>query len=156
MKIEIGSKNFSLSDVANACGGYLVGADRPIRTICTDSREVQADALFVALRGERVDGHSYILQVFAQGCNAVLCEKCPSLPEGIDVSAVVVPDTQRALGALATDYLKKRELLRVAVTGSVGKTTTKEFLCAVLNQRFNTYKTEANYNSTIGMPMSAM
>ncbi len=156
MKIEIGIKNFSLSDVANACGGYLVGADRPVRTMCTDSREAQAGALFVALHGERVDGHAYILQVFQQGCCAVLCEKCPPFPEVMDVSAVVVPDTQRALGALAAVYLSERELIRVAITGSVGKTTTKEFLCAVLDQRFNTYKTEANYNSTIGMPMSAM
>jgi UDP-N-acetylmuramoyl-tripeptide--D-alanyl-D-alanine ligase len=74
----------------------------------------------------------------------------------MDVSAVVVPDTLRALSDMAQEYIRDRALLRVAVTGSVGKTTTKEFLCAVLGQRFKTYKTEANYNSTIGMPVSVM
>lgn len=156
MKIEIGAKSYMLSDVARSCGGYLVGADRPIKTICTDSREAAKGTLFVALCGERTDGHHYIMQVLKEGCEAVLCEKFPSLPEAMDVSAVVVPDTQRALSDMAQEYIRELSLLRVAVTGSVGKTTTKEFLCAVLGQRFKSYKTEANYNSTIGMPMSVM
>lgn len=156
MKIEIGTKSYMLSDVARSCGGYLVGADRPIRSICTDSREAGKGTLFVALCGERTDGHTYILQVLREGCEAVLCEKFPALPEAMDVSAVVVPDTLRALSDMASEYIRDRALLRVAVTGSVGKTTTKEFLCSVLGQRFKSYKTEANYNSTIGMPMSVM
>ena len=156
MKIEIGTKSMRLSDVAAACGGYLVGADRSLRFVCTDSREAEEGTLFVALHGERTDGHAYIMQVLQQGCSAVLCERFPSLPEMMDASAVVVPDTGRALCDMAEAYLADRDLLRVAVTGSVGKTTTKEFLCTVLSQRFNTYKTEANYNSVIGMPMSAL
>jgi UDP-N-acetylmuramoyl-tripeptide--D-alanyl-D-alanine ligase len=156
MKIEIGIKSYMLSDVARSCGGYLVGADRPIKAICTDSRESGKGTLFVALRGERTDGHAYIMQVLREGCEAVLCEKFPALPEAMDVSAVVVPDTHRALSDMAQEYIRDLALLRVAVTGSVGKTTTKEFLCAVLGQRFKSYKTEANYNSTIGMPMSVM
>ncbi len=156
MRIEIGIKNIRLSDVAAACGGYLVGADRPLRFVCTDSREAEEGVLFVALHGERTDGHAYIMQVLQQGCCAVLCEKFPSLPEVMDASAVVVPDTGRALCDLAEAYLDRLELLRVAVTGSVGKTTTKEFLCTVLSQRFNTCKTEANYNSVVGMPMSVL
>ncbi|MBQ7398662.1 MAG: UDP-N-acetylmuramoyl-tripeptide--D-alanyl-D-alanine ligase [Clostridia bacterium] len=156
MKIEIGIKTYMLSDVARSCGGYLVGADRPIKFICTDSREAGEGVLFVALCGEKTDGHNYIMQVLQQGCDAVLCEKFPSVPEVMDVSAVVVPDTLRALSDMATEYIRERNVLRVAVTGSVGKTTTKEFLCAVLGQRFKCYKTEANYNSIIGMPMSVM
>ena len=155
MKIEIGLKHYTLADVANACGGYLVGADRPIRAICTDSREADESTLFVALHGERTDGHTYIMQVLQTG-SCVLCEKFPAVPEMMDASAVVVPDTQKALCDLASAYLSARTLTRIAVTGSVGKTTTKEFLYAVLSRRFNTYKTEANYNSTVGMPMSAM
>ena len=156
MKIEIGIKPYSLSDVARSCGGYLVGADRPVRAICTDSREAGEGVLFVALCGARTDGHQYIMQVLQEGCQAVLCEKFPSLPEAMDVSAVVVPDTLRALSDMASAYIEPLDLLRVAVTGSVGKTTTKEFLCSVLGQRFKSYKTEANYNSTIGMPVSVM
>ena len=156
MKIDVGMKQYSLSDVARSCGGYLVGADRPIRAICTDSREAGEGVLFVALCGARTDGHQYIMQVLQGGCEAVLCEKFPALPEAMDVSAVVVPDTLRALSDMASEYIRGLELLRVAVTGSVGKTTTKEFLCSVLGQRFKSYKTEANYNSTVGMPMSVM
>lgn len=156
MKITIGSNNFKLSDAARACGGYLVGSDRLIYSACTDSREAENGSLFVALHGERTDGHAYILQAIGQGCEAVLCEAFPALPKGVEASAVVVPDTAKALCDLAASYLNDRELIRVAVTGSVGKTTTKEFLCAVLSQRFNTYKTEANYNSTVGMSVSAL
>lgn len=156
MKITIGSDNFRASDVARACGGYLVGTDRPVLCACTDSREAAKGDLFVALRGERTDGHVYILKAIEQGCQVVLCEAFPALPEGVEATAVVVPDTARALCALAEDYLNGKTLVRVAVTGSVGKTTTKEFLRAVLSQRFNTYKTEANYNSTIGMSVSSL
>ena len=156
MKITIGSSNFRASDVARACGGQLVGADRAVLRVCTDSREAAADDLFVALRGERTDGHVYILKAIEQGCRVVLCEAFPELPEGAEATAVVVPDTSRALCALAESYLNGKNLVRVAVTGSVGKTTTKEFLRAILSQRFNTYKTEANYNSTIGMSVSAL
>lgn len=156
MRIDIGTKEYMLSDVVRSCGGYLVGADRPIRNICTDSREAYDGGLFVALGGARTDGHQYIMQVIQQGCSAVLCEKFPSLPEMMDVSAVIVPDTLRALSDMAAEYIRDKRFLRVAVTGSVGKTTTKEFLCSVLSERFKCYKTEANYNSTIGMPMSVM
>lgn len=156
MKIDIGKKEYMLSDVARSCGGYLVGADRTVRSICTDSREAEAGTLFVALAGARTDGHNYIMQVIQHGCEAILCEKFPPLPEVMDVSAVIVPDTLRALSDMAEEYIRDRRLLRVAVTGSVGKTTTKEFLCSVLGQRFKCYKTEANYNSTVGMPMSVM
>ena len=156
MRIDIGIKTYMLSDVARSCGGYLVGADRAVRSICTDSREAGEGALFVALCGARTDGHNYIMQVLQHGCAAVLCEKFPALPEAMDVSAVVVPDTLRALSDMAAEYIRGQQLLRVAVTGSVGKTTTKEFLCSVLGQRFKSYKTEANYNSTVGMPMSVM
>ena len=79
MKIEIGKKTYRLSDIARSCGGYLVGADRPIKSICTDSREAARGSLFVALRGERTDGHTFIMQVLREGCEAVLCEKFPAL-----------------------------------------------------------------------------
>ena len=156
MNITIGSNKFQLSDAARACGGAVVGADRVVSHVCTDSREAGNFSLFIALHGERTDGHAYILKAIEQGCRAVLCEAFPTLPKGADASAVVVPDTSRALCELAAAYLSERSCTRVAVTGSVGKTTTKEFLCAVLSQRFNTYKTEANYNSTVGMSASAL
>ena len=143
----------TLSDVARACGGILVGKDRTLRAICTDSREADADTVFVALRGERTDGHRYIPSAVERGCCAVICESW--LPCG-DASAVIVKHTEHALSQIAGAYLKGCHIPCVAVTGSVGKTTTKEFVAAVLSQRFATYKTKGNYNSTIGMPLSAL
>ena len=143
----------TLSDVARACGGILVGKDRTLCALCTDSREADDKTVFVALRGERTDGHQYIPAAVEKGCSAVLCESW--LPCG-EASAVIVKNTEHALSRLAGAYLQQHRIPCVAVTGSVGKTTTKEFVASVLSARFSTYKTAGNYNSTVGMPLSAM
>ena len=83
MKIEIGIKTYMLSDVARSCGGYLMGADRPIKSICTDSREADRATMFVAMRGERVDGHSYIPNVVKAGCRCVLADKRSLIPTAV-------------------------------------------------------------------------
>lgn len=153
MKITIGRENITLSAVARACGGILVGKDRTLRAVCTDSREAEQNTMFVALRGEKTDGHRYISSAVERGCSAVLCESW--LPLG-DASAVIVKDTERALSKLAEFYLGEQRIPCVAVTGSVGKTTTKEFVAAVLSSALSVYKTTGNYNSTIGMPLSAL
>lgn len=153
MRIMVGHEHMTLSDVARACGGILVGKDRTLRAICTDSREADENTVFVALRGERTDGHRYIPAAVEKGCCAVLCESW--LPCG-DVSAVIVQHTEHALSLIANAYLEQRRIPCVAVTGSVGKTTTKEFVAAVLSAKYPTYKTVGNYNSTIGMPLSAL
>lgn len=153
MKIQIGTEHRMLSELARMCGGDLFGVDRQIRAICTDSREATADTLFVALRGEKTDGHAYIPDAVMQGCRAVLCEQRPMCS---DVSGILVDKAVTALSDMAGAYLKCLSPVRVAVTGSVGKTTTKEILHSVLSQRFKTYKTEANYNSLIGMPLSVL
>ncbi len=154
MKIQIGTEYQRLSELTRMCGGELVGADGDIRAVCTDSREAGADTLFVALRGERTDGHAHIPDALARGCTAVLCEERPEVSSAL--SLIVVKNALEALAAMGAAYLGGFSLVRVAVTGSVGKTTTKEILHSVLSQRFKTYKTEANYNSLIGMPLSAL
>ena len=155
MKIKIQEAPLTLSWIAKATDGVLMtdGKAVPdIRYICTDSREADAETLFCAIVGERVDGHNYISAAMKLGCRAVLCQKQP----GEALCAVVVPDTVTAMGKLAEAYKNEflADLFTVAVTGSVGKTTTKECLAAVLSQEERLFKKDGNYNSTIGLPLS--
>lgn len=141
-------------DIARICGATLIGADADVRIcgICTDSREADASTLFVALRGERVDGHDYIDAATLRGCRCVLCEReCAT-----DAIGLIVPDTEAALLRLANTYKKMLSCRTVAVTGSVGKTTTKEMIASVLSAHACVYRSGGNHNSVIGMPLSVM
>lgn len=157
MKIDIGSRKMNMKTVASFTGGRLVGSgERAFRFAATDSREADADTMFVALRGERTDGNSYIGAM--PGVNCFLAER---LPENFDAEhsyAVVVPDTGSALLSLGEMYRKQLTSLRVyGVTGSVGKTTEKEMLSAVLSEKYRSlYKTDGNHNSLIGLPMTLL
>ena len=156
MLINLGAGKMNISEAAACCGGYVVGPrDAFFEGICTDSREAKANILFVALRGEKSDGHNYIPTACKVGCNCVIAERHDALiPEG--VSALIVPDSQAALADIAAAYRMRLQCRRVAVTGSVGKTTTKEFVSAVLSEKYKTHKTRGNYNSLIGMPLSLL
>ena len=158
MKIKLGLGRLSADKVAEICNGtlYNVGCENKVlfETVCTDSREADNTSMFVAIRGERVDGHSYISNVVKAGCRCVIAERVPLDVKGVAV--VIVENSIRAIRDIA-EYVKSQvDVKTVAVTGSVGKTTTKEFLSAVLDKNFNLYKTEGNFNSTIGMPMSML
>ena len=158
MKIKLGSGRLTANQVAAICNGtlYQVGCDDDalFETVCTDSREADRSSMFVAIRGERTDGHAYIPNVVKAGCRCVLAERVPLDVKGICV--IIVPDPVRAIRAIA-EYVKSGiDMQTVGVTGSVGKTTTKEFISAVLSRRFNLYKTAGNFNSTLGMPMSML
>ncbi len=125
-----------------------------ISSVCTDSREAEDGSLLAAIRGERVDGHDYIEKAYSYGCRFALCERIPDgLPE--DMSFAVVPDTVVALNLLAGLSFENRTGKVIGVTGSVGKTTTKEFIAAAFGKR-NVYRTKGNFNSTIGFPLSVM
>jgi UDP-N-acetylmuramoyl-tripeptide--D-alanyl-D-alanine ligase len=162
MKIKVGMKKMSMSQIAKICGCQvtMVGSDAPtdFDSICTDSREAGEYSLFLALRGEKVDGHSYILSALGNGCTCVLCEYLPeSLKNrGLCFSALIVPDVIKALGAIAKVYGRHTGQKKIAVTGSVGKTTTKEMIAAVLSEQLRVHKTEGNHNSTLGMPLSLL
>lgn len=158
MKIKLGLGRLSADKVASICGGtlYAMGCENKVvfESVCTDSREADNTSMFVAIRGERVDGHSYIPNVVKLGCRCVIAERVPLDVKGIAV--ILVQDSVRAIRDIA-EYVKSQvEVKTVAVTGSVGKTTTKEFISAVLDRKFNLYKTNGNFNSTIGMPMSML
>ncbi len=162
MKVNIGTRGISMATLAKICGGMLccIGgeSDKDIQfeSICTDSRESAAGALFIALGGERVDGHDYIDAALSAGGGCVLCERIPEQITDRRCAAVIVDDSIKAVGELAKAYDRSINHKKIAVTGSVGKTTTKEFIAAVMTEKYRVHKTEGNYNSNIGLPLSIL
>lgn len=152
---------YTSADALAFCGGvcqneapdFLASALPPITT---DSREVERGDLFIALRGENFDGHAFIPSVIERGAACVICE---CIPDNIASDCVFfkVKDTLVALGDIASGYLRKLspEII-AAVTGSVGKTTTKEYLASLLSVKYNTHKTEGNFNNLIGLPLTVL
>lgn len=159
MKIHFSINQISFGTLARMCGGELhQGAlgEVAVRYICTDSREADAETAFVALRGERVDGHDFIAAAIARGCRCVICEHRTEELESSDATAIVVNDSELALSKLANNYKTYLRAKTVAVTGSVGKTTTKDLIASVLSEGSNTAKTQGNHNSLVGMPLSML
>lgn len=156
MRTQLARGFLSCADAVTACTGRLVSGvpGRCFANVCTDSREVDSKSLFVAIAGERVDGHKFIGSVVEKGCRAVLCERIPDDCKELDCDFIVVSDSVKAIGDIAEFYRRGTGMKTVAVTGSVGKTTTKEFVSAVLSRKFKNYRTEGNHNSVIGLPMS--
>ncbi|MCL2616846.1 MAG: UDP-N-acetylmuramoyl-tripeptide--D-alanyl-D-alanine ligase [Defluviitaleaceae bacterium] len=149
----------SIDKVAEAVQGVVVGGnDAPIVVsgVSIDSREDQTGKLFVALRGERVDGHSFVQAAFAAGAAAALVENDVS-PEDLSVPAgavIRVRSTHLALKDLAAYYIRILSVKVVGITGSAGKTTTKDIVASVLSQKYSTLKTEGNFNNEIGLPLT--
>lgn len=121
-----------------------------ITAITTDSRTIVPGCLFAAIPGARVDGHDFIAAAAEQGAACVLCNR----PVEAKVPQIIVPDTQEALRHIAAFYRSQFEFPFVGITGSVGKTTAKEMIAAVLSARFNTLKTEKNFNNELGVPLT--
>ena len=143
----------SLQELANAVGGTLYGADKTITNVSIDSRTVEPDGLYVAIRGERFDGHAFIEAAIQNGAVACLLEEQPKA----EIPYILVKDTRTAFLALASYYRQQfKQLHLVGLTGSVGKTTTKEMIWSVLSEQFKTLKTEGNLNNEIGMPKTLL
>lgn len=154
-RIELESKSFTIGEIAEITGGSIVGDPaRVISSVSTDSRDLSDNTLFAAIKGENFDGHDFIASNTNNGAKYALCERIPEGGILNDSSLVVVPDTITALGKLAHAYLSELSPNVVAVTGSVGKTTTKEFIYAVLSEKFRAHKTEGNFNNELGLPLS--
>ena len=160
MKIKLGLGKIRMEDVARFCSGelydYTKNSDASAEFVCTDSREADVDTLFVATRGERVDGHDYIVGALDRGCRCVLCEYVPAGIAGREAAFVVVENSIDAFALTARGYRERKPLKTVALTGSVGKTTTKELTASILQRETKLYATSGNFNSVIGMPMSLM
>ena len=142
----------TLAQAAAWCGGTIESkyADVTFLGANNDSRNIQPGQLFVALQGVR-DGHAFIPMALEKGAAAVLCTHCDG-----DYPAIVVEDTRIALGMIAREERNRIGMKVVAVTGSVGKSTTKEMIAAVLESSYRVAKTPANHNNDIGMPMAVL
>ena len=148
-------KNMTLENIEKACGGRYIGAEAEKKTevlgVVIDSRQVESGYLFVAIPGEKVDGHKFIPDVFAKGAAAVLSEQQLEDPAG---PYILVESTTKALRDLAEYYRKSLDIKVVGITGSVGKTSTKEMIASVLSEKYKVLKTEGNYNNEIGLPLT--
>ncbi len=160
MKIQFSTDVISFGTLARLCGGELrqgsLGAVCA-HYICTDSREADSDTIFVALRGERTDGHNFIGGAISRGCKCVICEHDSEEMLQNNVTAIVVNDSELALAKLANSYQAQYlHTKNIAVTGSVGKTTTKDLVASVLSAGRRTNKSGGNHNSLVGMPLSML
>ncbi len=138
-----------LKSAAKAVNGTLCG-EGSFTGVYTDSRKPVAGGLFIALEGDRFDGHDFIKNAKADGAAAIMCrKKCE-----MELPVIYVDDTKKALLALASYYRGLFDIPIVGLTGSVGKTTTKEMTHLVLSSKYNTVKTQGNLNNDIGMPLT--
>lgn len=148
-------KNMTLENIEKACGGRYIGTEAEKKTevlgVVIDSRQVESGYLFVAIPGEKVDGHKFIPDVFAKGAAAVLSEQQLEDPAG---PYILVESTTKALRDLAEYYRKSLDIKVVGITGSVGKTSTKEMIASVLSEKYKVLKTEGNFNNEIGLPLT--
>ncbi len=144
-------KPITLQEVARACGGTLHGDPNiTITSIVTDSRKATAGSLFAAIKGARADGHRFIPMTAEQGAVCALCEDAPD----IDMAYIQVGSTLAALKGIAEYYRSLFSIPFIGVTGSVGKTSTKELISSVLRQKYKVHKTSGNFNNELGVPLT--
>lgn len=143
---------FTVNEICAATGGRLFGDGNAVVTgVSTDTRTIQRGCLYVAVKGERFDGNDFIAQAAESGAAAVITDR----EDGADsygIPAVLVEDSRAAQLALARYHRDRFALRLCGVTGSVGKTSTKDMVYAVLSARYKTLKTEGNFNNDIGLP----
>ncbi len=143
---------FSTDEIAGITGGRLVGGNIEITGISTDNRTAKSGDLFIAIVGEIHDGHKFIEGAVKNGASAALVEK----DGDYGVPYIKVEDTVKAFGAISKAHKNKFNIPVIAVTGSVGKTTTKDMIAGVLSKKYNVLKTEGNFNNHIGVPKTLL
>ena len=143
-------------DVTAATGGRLMRGDarQPIEGISIDSRAVAPGDLFIAIRGERFDGHDFVADALARGATGIVVQAPAALPAAPTVIAVA--DTTVALQQIARDVRRRSGARVVAITGSAGKTTTKEVVAEFLSARYRVFRNKGNLNNHIGLPLSLL
>lgn len=148
-------KNLTLENIAKACGGTYVGSQtdrtREVTDITTDSRQAKEGSLFVAIVGEKVDAHRFIPSVYEQGALCVVCERAPENPMG---AYILVKSSLEAVKGIAEFYRQQLDIKVVGITGSVGKTSTKEMIASVLSEKYKVLKTLGNFNNELGLPLT--
>ncbi len=148
-------KHMSLKEITAACHGSYYGDEsllaKEVQGVVIDSRQIEADYLFIPIRGMRVDGHKFIPQVMENGALCTLSEEV--LPDAA-YPYIVVESCTQALKDLAEHYRSHLDIKVVGITGSVGKTSTKEMVASVLEQKYQVLKTDGNFNNEIGLPLT--
>ncbi len=144
-------KPITLKDIAKSCCGQLFGDENTaVTSIVTDSRQVKNGTLFSAIKGERVDGHKFVSQCIESGAVCALVEEKPQC----ECNYILVDSTLVALKKIAEYYRSLFKIPFIGITGSVGKTSTKEMISSVLAQKFNVHKTQGNFNNELGVPLT--
>ncbi|MBR1750714.1 MAG: UDP-N-acetylmuramoyl-tripeptide--D-alanyl-D-alanine ligase [Ruminococcus sp.] len=142
--------NMTLKEIVEVVdGSFGYPSDIEVSSVCTDTRAIKAGCVFIALKGENFDGHDFAAQATELGAEAVITERPIE-----NAKCIVVDSTRKALLNLASYYRNKFRIPLVGVTGSVGKTSTKEMIASVLSEHFKTLKTEGNHNNEIGLPLT--
>lgn len=161
MGIKLKMRTLTPNAVAEIVGGRVelyggATAEDEILSVASDSSEAEPGTLFFAIKGSHVDGADFISEAVERGAVCALTSHVPprAAESGKSFAAVIVDDVIRAVGKLAGWYRDLSEAKFIAVTGSVGKTTTKEFIAAVSSIKFQTHKTEGNHNNELGLPLS--
>ncbi|MBR3297507.1 MAG: UDP-N-acetylmuramoyl-tripeptide--D-alanyl-D-alanine ligase, partial [Firmicutes bacterium] len=147
--------------LADACAADILGDSSVyVDNVVIDSRAAREGSLFVCVIGEVNDGHNYVEKAYENGCRAFLMSRetvADMFSEAHpDACVALADDTQKAFKQMASAYLSQFPVKRIGVTGSVGKTTTKDFIASVLGASFNTFKTQGNHNNEIGLPMTLL
>ena len=150
-------ENMTITAIAEAVGGkaYNVSGYENVTAngVVIDSRQVEEGYIFIAIKGERVDGHTFIESVFEKGALAVVSEQ--ELPD-VNKPYILVKSSTEALKDMAAFYRRSLDIEIIGITGSVGKTSTKEFIASVLSEKYNVLKTEGNFNNEIGLPLTIL
>ena len=146
-------RDMTIFSAARAAGGRVAGCgqDAPLSGGVIDSREAGPGLMFCALPGERADGHEYMHSALEKGA---ACCLATHVPEGVTGPVILVDDVSSAMAKIAGACRDKLDLPVVGITGSSGKTTAKEMCAAVLSQKYNTLKTEKNFNNELGVPLT--
>lgn len=152
-------KGITISTIESVCKGKVYFpqgysfVEKEACGVCIDSRQVEKDYVFIATKGERVDGHSFIEQVAEKGALAAIVE---DVPEKLTIPCIQVKSSFQALKDIAAYYRQQLDIKVVGITGSVGKTSTKEFVATVLSQHYRVLKTEGNFNNEVGLPLTVL
>lgn len=150
-------RNLTIRNITDACEGTYIGdpsfLDFEIDNVTTDSRVVSKDSLFIAIKGQRVDGHDFIKKAFDLGALCCISEK---IMNDVTEPVIVVKSATQALKDIARFYRSCLDIPVIGITGSVGKTSTKEMLASVLSEKFTVLKTLKNFNNEIGLPQTLL
>lgn len=146
-------ESLKISEIVSATNGKLVNyiSECEISYISTSSKDIKDNTLFIPIIGENLDGHKFMIDAYNNGCRNFLIDEEHEF-DCSDVNLIRVANTTKALGYIAKYYKSRFDITFLGVTGSVGKTSTKDIIYSVLKEKFNTLKNEGNFNNEIGLP----